>query len=802
MLRHTNFAGSLIMLFSTSVARVLFVLLVIGFLAPGTHAAGLLAPNDQTLPPLRITDHLVTASVKDNLALTSVRQTFRNDTNQRLEATYIFPLPENADLTGFQMTFNGRMVEGEVLPAEEARQVYERIVRQAKDPGLIEFIGRRLLQMRVFPIEPKSDTTIEVKYQQICAPVSGMQGYHYPLRTRKTAGQAHGAVRFNVELETNAPLKNIWSPTHAVEIVRDGEHKAKIAYEAASASLEDDFLLLYATDNSDLGLSVVAYKPVKDEAGHFVLMLTPRQLWPHEEREAQDVVFIIDTSGSMAGEKIEQARHALKYCVEQLDERDRFNVVRFSTGFDPLWPALEQATKEHRAHAQNTIEKYHAMGGTNIADTLEWVFNNRPSVSKGEAQRSFLVVFLTDGKGNQNVDEIMSRLAQTNVDASTLRVFPFGVGHDVDTKTLDQLANTYQGKPTYVQPGENLELVLGDFFSVVSKPVLSSLHLALPDISVTERFPVTMGDLYHGQQLIIAAKFDKEVTGPVTLTARRGAKQVEYVWPSVAFVNADSARYVPSIWAGRKIAYLVDQIRLNGESEEMVSEVVALSMEYGIQTPYTSWLVAPEQNGRTRFPMQAGAGGGGGGGFGGGGGGAGAVSRPTLGEGRRDAQRERLADAGFADLADVAGATAVSQDELAQLEELSRAVNESAGKAATILADRNARMREADTVDDARLNRNQLAIVKLGGRWYNRIGPFLVDQEFAAETKVTIVKFGSEAYFKLASRKDLRTALAASSAVVVMATKNHAVLVSETEGVAKFSAEDLEQLGLVLRSDK
>ena len=194
----------------------------------------------------------------------------------------MFPLPEDGDLTDFRMSFNGKMVEGRVLPKDEARAIYESIVRQARDPGLIEFIGRRLLQMRVFPIEPRSDTTVKVRYQQICSPVSGMTAYRYPLRTGRTAdGRAYGTVRFNVKLHDASPLKGIWSPSHAVDIVRRGEHDADIAFEANGASLEDDFLLLYGTDSSDLGLSVVAHHE-GDGSGHFVLMLTPRQLWPEQ----------------------------------------------------------------------------------------------------------------------------------------------------------------------------------------------------------------------------------------------------------------------------------------------------------------------------------------------------------------------------------------------------------------------------------------------------------------------------------------------------------------------------------------
>jgi hypothetical protein len=183
----------------------LFMALIGLFMGARAGAAGLLAPTDVTLPPLRVTDHLVDVEIDDQIALTTLNQTFHNDTTRRLEATYVFPLPENADLTNFQMSFNGKMVQGKVLPANEARQIYESIVRQSKDPGLIEFIGRRLLQMRVFPVEPGSDTKITVKYQQVCKPLSGMSAYHYPLRTSRTAasaasvtggGQAYGTMRF------------------------------------------------------------------------------------------------------------------------------------------------------------------------------------------------------------------------------------------------------------------------------------------------------------------------------------------------------------------------------------------------------------------------------------------------------------------------------------------------------------------------------------------------------------------------------------------------------------------------------
>lgn len=776
-------------------------------LASSAQASGLLTPTDQSLPPLRITDHLVDVEIQDQIAITNITQTFHNETKRRLEATYIFPLPEDADLTDFQMTFNGKMIEGEILPADKARQIYESIVRRTKDPGLIEFIGRRLLQMRVFPIEPGSDTTIKLRYQQINRPISSMSGFHYPLRTRKTTGQAYGLVRFSVKLRTSAPLKNIWSPSHAVEIVRDGEYAATIAYEASGGSLEEDFLLLYDTDASDLGMSLVAHKPNEKEAGHFVLMLTPKQLWPKSDYQPQDVVFVIDTSGSMAGEKIQQAKNSLRFCIEKLDERDRFSVVRFSTGFDSLFQELQHATKDNLKKAHTFIDSFEARGGTNISDTLHSVMGLRPT-DDGENARTFVVVFLTDGKGNREADEILAVLK--NAKSQGMRIFPFGVGHDVNTILLDRLANTYTGRPTYVQPGENLELVLGDFFSVISQPVLTNLRLTLPEAGVTEQFPATLGDLYNGQQLIIAGKFSEAATGPLKLTATRDGKQVEYVWPKAAFTNTSQAKYVPAVWAGRKISFLIDQIRAHGESQEMIDEILQLSQEYGIQTPYSSWLIVPEQHRLTfAWQQQRSVGQGRGGGFGGGGGGRVPSPMSPGAPGRR--KRPSAPPGGVAggvprSSASGGGVFGDPQDEPARygdingyidLTEAELSVAKSSGKVANLIARKNAALKDMRNRDNDRLSDSLLLVRKINSRWYHKMGAYLVDEDFTEDIKLVTVKFGSNAYFDLAlNRADLREVLASNRNVLVLVADKIAVLIAENEGIEDFSEKMREEFSL------
>ncbi|MHC5022282.1 MAG: VIT domain-containing protein [Planctomycetota bacterium] len=774
---------------------LLGIVMVLAF-AARAEAAGLLVPDDRNLPPLRITQHRVNVSIEDRIAITDLAQTFHNDTGQRLEATYVFPIPEDADITNFQMTFNGKMVTGRVLPADEARQIYESIVRQSKDPGLIEFIGRRLLQMRVFPIEPESDTTIKLRYQQICRPTGGMVGYHYPLRTRKASGQVYGEVSFNVALHTPSPLKNIWSPSHAVEIVRDGEHTARIGYEASGGSLSDDFLLLYATDDTDLGLSVVAHRPADAKDGHFVLMLTPKQIWTKQAYQPQDVVFVHDTSGSMAGAKLEQARQALRFCIESLDQRDRFSVVRFSTGFDVLFDGLATASKEHRDEARQWVAGFNAAGGTNIGDTLTHVVTMLRDRAEREAGRPFVVVFLTDGMGNRQPDDVMNMLAAATDGKTSLRIFPFGVGHDVNTILLDRLAVEYTGKPTYVQPGENLEIVLGDFFSVISQPVLTNLRLSLPGIDASEQFPPTLGDLYHGQQLIVAGRYGNAAEGPVKLTAMRSGEKVEYTWPAVSFASTAEATYVPSVWAGRKIAFLIDQVRTHGESTEMIAEIVALSQQYGIQTPYTSWLVDPERQIQlTRVAAQRG-----GGVFAGSGGGGGGVfgspdDRARQFRALQTAGRTAGGDSPSAPTA--AGVRFGDADGSLDLFAASEAVREEGGKAANVIARRNAAMRGRSTLDEDRLDVNMLLGQRIGSRWYNRIDRFLVDEDFDEKSEVTVVRFASDAYFELVnSRADLRGAMAASTEVVLVVKPGVAILVSAGDGLEEFSDEQREQFGL------
>jgi len=763
-----------------------FLSLVVLFsvVAKPVFGAGLLIPTEGNTSDLRIVDHHVGVRIADQLAYTTVNQVFENMTDRRLEGTYIFPIPNGADITDFQMTFNGKMVQGEVLPADEARKIYESIVRRERDPGLIEFIGRRLLRARVFPIEPKSKTEIQISYQQITEPMSGMRRYVYPLHTPGRAGHVYGTLGFKVNLESKAPLRAIWSPTHEVEVIRDGDHAAMVAYEKSGASLNDDFMLLYDTDDQDVGLSLATFRENEVDPGFFMMLLSPKSLWEDEVEVPQDYVFVVDTSGSMAGEKIDQVRKALKYCINMLDESDRFSIVRFSTSFDMMFDGLVSADAKTKSSAIKAVEGYRATGGTNIHDALKAAVAMRDTSS----DRPFVVIFLTDGQGDRDREVIEKMLGQeTYAYKDEVRLFPFGVGHDVNTKLLDSLSTNYGGLPTYVQPGENLEYVLGDFFGVFSQPVLTNLKLTLPDAVITDQFPPQVGDLYHGKQLVLVGRYEEDVVGSIVLKGKRGDRDVQYAWQEVSFKPAAKTEDIARIWAGRKIAYLIDRIRLVGESDELVDEVLTLSQKYGIQTPYSSWLVVPEGQG-------------------------GWDSRPGRPIRLSDAPAMRGRNARYEQSFDMLGSVAAEEMEQAPVDQegvqwdddglmfdagsARKAAGAKGGSTANQIAVHNQRLRD-NVVAGVELRqdiRRQL-VQNIAGQDFFNIQGILADSRFTDDSEILEIQFGSNAYFDLAlNRADLRPVLAAATYVIVQVNDDLAVFIRDTEGVEDLTDEQRSQL--------
>lgn len=532
---------------------------------------------------VRLTAHRVTATVKDRVADVVVEQTFHSDATRPLEGTYVFPLPQGAAVAKFAMTMGDAMVEGEVVEATQARRVYEGIVAKRRDPGLLEWVGSGLFRARVFPIEPGKDLTIRLRFQQLLEEDAGTLLWRYPLSTERLGGPASGVVALTVDVESSVDLKAVYCPSHEVAVTRDGDRRAKATYAGSGRRTERDFLLYLGRSPEDVGVSVVSGKAVAED-GTFLAVLAPRVAVDDARRVPVDVVYVLDTSGSMQGEKLAQARAALAYGLRRLRPDDRFAVLGFATGVRAFRDGFVAAAPEVVEAAVGWLDGLSAEGGTNIEGALGEALKLR------SADRLPMIVFLTDGEptvGETDTGRLVRGVAARN--ASKARIFTFGVGAGLDVPLLDRIAGESGGAREYVGAGESIEVATGRFFRKVDRPVLTDVSVDFGG-GVHDVYPNRLPDLFAGEQVVVFGRYTAAGPRVLTLKGRVGGQELALPY-TVTLSDAPGPDLLPRLWAHRKVAYLLDELRLRGQNVELVDEVRRLATRHAIVTPYTSGLV-------------------------------------------------------------------------------------------------------------------------------------------------------------------------------------------------------------------
>jgi len=540
-------------------------------------------PPDWT-PWLTIRYHRVTVTIEDQVATTKVDQVFRNDGKIAAEGTYIFPLPPGAVIQNFVMWVDGQPIEGEILPADKAREIYEGYVRRQRDPALLEYVGRDAVRARIFPIPAGDERRIQLEYSQILPIAEGMLHYRYPLNTERFSALPLEQVSIYVSLTSQMPLRTVYSSSHQNEVVitREGAYRASVSYEANHVLPDRDFELYASTATDNIGANLLTYQSGMED-GFFLLMLTPALETETHRVLPRDILLVLDTSGSMDGEKLKQAQDALAYILRRLNTEDRFNVVAFSSGARVYAPVLQGPQEAEAAIAW--VYRLEALGGTNIYLGLS------EALAQADGTRPTVVVFLTDGMATEGIvddDTLLSTLAQ-EAPAAT-RIFPFGVGYDVNTLLLDQLAADHRGLPAYVAPEERIDEKISAFYGRIQSPVLTNIALDFDGVQTYDVYPTPLPDLYAGMQLIVAGRYSGSGARTITLTGEVEGQRETYTY-AANFTAPGSKDFIPRLWASRKIGYLLTQIRLYGEKAEWIDAVVNLSLRYGIITPYTSFLV-------------------------------------------------------------------------------------------------------------------------------------------------------------------------------------------------------------------
>lgn len=561
-----------------------------GVIVPGPCRRCPERPRPVTLPrSLPVKSIKIETKITSQVATTHVEQVFRNDTDAVLEGIYFFPIPEQASITEFAIWEGDRRLVGEVRSREEARRIYDEIVRRQRDPGLLEYAGKNLFQASIFPIPARSDKKLELKYSQVLEAQSGTVAYRYPLGTGRQVAQI-GTVSGRVELESKDPIRNVYSPTHAIDIQRNGDRRSVITFETASGKDPQDFQLFYTRSAEDFGVTLLTHRePGKD--GYFLLMISPKDDWSDQEYVAKDVVFVLDTSGSMSDAgKMEKARAALLYGIRILRPQDRFNVISFAGEDRVMEAGLVAADQQGRIRGETFVQALRPAGGTNINQAL------LTSMQQFQASdRPKILVFMTDGLptvGETNAMRIVENSRTAKV--SGLRIFTFGVGYDVNTSLLDKLAAENGGVADYVEPQEDIEVKVSNFFAKINHPVLTDLRLDMAGIEIDLLYPRALPDIFKGSQLTIIGRYKNpgqmdHVRIGLSGNSRGASRTLTY--NNLSFpLREDDNDFLPRLWATRRVGWLMEQVRMNGEQQELRDEIVDLGTRYGIVTPYTSYL--------------------------------------------------------------------------------------------------------------------------------------------------------------------------------------------------------------------
>jgi Ca-activated chloride channel homolog len=547
-------------------------------------------PLPRPISQLEIRYHHVKVTITNQLAVTHVDQVFYNPNDWPVEGTYMFPLPLDAVVSHFTLWVDGEPVEGKVLTAEEARSYYEDVVSKLRDPALLEYMGRGAVQASLFPIPPQGERRIELEYSQALVAENGLVRYVYPLNTEKFSQQPLEDVSIQVDIHDTQSIRAVYSPSHPVGLDRQGENQVTAGYEAQHILPDTDFTLYYSLGENE-AFHLFSYRDPADPAstdGFFLLLLAPK---PETEDVPipKDVLLVLDHSGSMDGEKFTQAQAALGYILKKLNPGDRFYLQVFSTGIE-TYPGGLRPVSEVNA-ALSWVNRLSAVGSTDINRAL------LEAAAVVDPSRPTYLIFLTDGLPTQGVIDSAEILKNFGAAApANLRLFTFGVGYDVDTVLLDTLSQEHHGQSTYVRPDEKLDEVLSAFYQRISTPVLTNLALDFGQMATYDVYPNPLPDLFRGSQVVIAGRYRQGGTTDITLTGEVNGKKEEFRFPQQVFASdsrgsTGSIELLPRLWATRKIGYLLNRIRLDGPDKETIAQIVAISVRYGIITPYTSYLV-------------------------------------------------------------------------------------------------------------------------------------------------------------------------------------------------------------------
>ncbi|MBA3315731.1 MAG: VWA domain-containing protein [Planctomycetaceae bacterium] len=545
-------------------------------------------------------DH-VRIDVVNGIATKSYECAFKNPNGGAIVGGECFmELEPGAQIDGLAVTVDGKEHSAEILTVEQANRVFTEIVRSGGSPALLEYYGNQLIRTKLPNIPAGKEVMVKLRYTMPLKKTGDLYRISCLNTNPKALAQTLKAASVTIRLKSDEPVKTVYSPSHEIELFEEAGWDVGVKWSTEDYTPVSPFVLYVKTAPGDIAASLIAHRTSKDD-GTFLLILSPTQGVKASDLSAddvlpKDVVFCVDTSGSMLADgKMEQAKAALKHCVESLRPQDRFNVVAFGTAVTTFRESLVEANDDERKAALEFADDLSARGGTAMSVALEQAFSQLSERSDGD-RRMAMLLFATDGLptiGELEPKKILADAKRLNT--SDIRLFAFGEGYDVNASLLDTLAREHDGEADYILPTEKIDERIARFFDRIGSPVLTDLEVTIDGLKVEDVYPSSIPDLFLGEQVMLVGRYRGQGTKTVTLTGKAAGATKTYNY-EVTFprrTDDESAEFVPRLWAGRKVDSLLTTLRgQDTPDKSLIEEVTALATRYGIVTPYTSFLLS------------------------------------------------------------------------------------------------------------------------------------------------------------------------------------------------------------------
>ena len=570
----------------------LTIWLVVGlaFCAVPVAADGMIVPNPPgegplPLDTLTITHHRVTVDIDDRLAVTHVDQAFFNESDQELEGEYLFPVPSGAAVSALAIVRDDVRYEGQVLDSEQAAERYQEIVSSLGDPALLEYVGRGAFRARVYPIPARGSVDVDLVYGEVLPSEGSWLRYHYPLTPERFSREPIGELSLTVHITRHQGLGAIYCPSHDITVERLDARQAVVSFSERDTWPDRDFVLYVGQAETDMHVNLLSYRE-PGEDGFFMLSLDLGSLGLGDTAP-RDYIVLLDTSGSMRGEKMLQAQEGVCELVDLLRDQDRLRVLAFAGEVTPLGD--HWFDRDDRETVTQRILVLQAGGGTDVGRALD------TALSLEVDARQQVVLLVTDGLptvGETRTSRILSAAREDSDEQR--RLFCLGVGYDVDTVLLDTLSHENHGTSTYVRPDERLDLAMEAFFDKVTRPALCDVRVDWHEAAVSRLAPWDISDVYAGEELLLLGRYSESGSIDVSVRGFVSGEPVERTFSELRLRSEGGADFIPRLWATRQIGERLTKLRLYGPDRETIAEIVELAVRHGVVTPYTSYLVEDE----------------------------------------------------------------------------------------------------------------------------------------------------------------------------------------------------------------